>query len=197
MTTRTSSLPHLSLIGHFAEKSDFRAAVRVAGVLFIVCCTAAAAQVSFPLPFTPVPFTIQPLVVLLGGAALGWRLGATAQIAYLLAGAAGLPIFAASPELPQGILRLAGPTGGYLLSYPLAAAITGALAERGMDRQWTAHLMSMLTGLLVVYAGGVVRLALGPPAPLGFPGALAAGGVAIFRIWSTNTLAILACRSGA
>ena len=115
------------------------------------------------------------MVVLLGGAALGWRLGATAQMLYLMAGAAGLPVFAASPELPQGVLRLLGPTGGYLLSYPLAAAVAGALAERGLDRRWASHALSMAAGLLVIYAGGTARLAFGPPAPLGLPTALAVG----------------------
>ena len=76
--------------------------------------TAAAAQVSIPLPFTPVPFTLQPMVVLVGGAALGSRLGMASQVLYLLAGIAGLPVFAASPVLPQGLGRLLGPTGGYL-----------------------------------------------------------------------------------
>src|SRR2546422_731779 len=85
--------------------------LRVAAVLFIPALPAAAAQVSFPLPFTPVPFTLQPMVVLLGGAALGARLGFASQAFYLLAGIAGLPVFAASPMLPQGIARLLGPTG--------------------------------------------------------------------------------------
>ena len=63
-----------------------------------------------PLPFTPVPFTFQPMVVLIGGAALGARLGMVSQVLYLLIGLAGLPVFAASPLLPQGAARLLGPT---------------------------------------------------------------------------------------
>ena len=84
--------------------------------LFVTALTAAAAQISVPLPFTPVPFTLQPMVVLLGGAALGPRLGHASQVLYLAAGLAGLPVFAASPLLPQGAARLLGPTGGYLLA---------------------------------------------------------------------------------
>ena len=105
-------------------------AIRVASVLLLAAMTAAAAQVSVPLPFTPVPFTLQPMVVLLGGAVLGARLGMAAQVVYLLAGIAGLPVFAASAVLPQGALRLLGPTGGYLMSYPFAAFLTGLLAEK-------------------------------------------------------------------
>ena len=99
MTTR-SALVHMSLVGHVARRSELDIPVKAGAVLFIAALTAAASQVSFPLPFTPVPLTVQPMVVLLGGAALGWRLGATAQALYLMAGAAGLPVFAASPELP-------------------------------------------------------------------------------------------------
>src|SRR5687768_7783065 len=109
--------------------------VQVLSVGFVAVLTAAASQLSFPLPFTPVPFTIQPMVVLIGAAALGARLGALSQILYLMLGVAGLPVFAFSPELPQGFARLLGPTGGYLMAFPLAAFATGWLAERGFDRR--------------------------------------------------------------
>src|SRR5437764_9003575 len=107
---------------------SFEVAERIAAVLFITVLTAIAAQVSVPLPFTPVPFTLQPMIVLLGGAALGARLGATSQFAYLALGIAGLPVFAASATLPPGAARLLGPTGGYLISYPIAAFVVGKLA---------------------------------------------------------------------
>lgn len=134
-------------------------AVRVASVALFAALTAAAAQVSIPLPFTPVPFTLQPMVVLLGGAVLGSRLGMSAQVLYLLAGIAGLPVFAASPVLPQGVLRLLGPTGGYLMSYPFAAFLTGWLAERGFDRRYVTSVIAMACGLGVIFAAGVVWLA--------------------------------------
>ena len=72
-------------------------------MLFVAVLTAAAAQISVPLPFTQVPFTFQPMVVLLGGLALGPRLGLASQVLYLLAGVAGLPVFAASATLPPGL----------------------------------------------------------------------------------------------
>lgn len=133
---------------------------RVASVVLLAGMTAAAAQISVPLPFTQVPFTFQPMVVLLGGLALGARLGASAQVLYLMAGIAGLPVFAASATLPQGILRLMGPTGGYLLSYPVAAFLVGRLAERGLDRKYLTSVLAMLAGLAVIYAAGASMLAL-------------------------------------
>ena len=141
--------------------------LRAAAVVFVAVLTAAAAQVSVPLPFTPVPFTLQPMVVLLGGAALGPRLGALSQLLYLGAGAAGLPVFAASAALPQGVGRLMGPTGGYLLSYPLAALVTGVLAERGFDRRYLTSVLAMLAGLAVVFTCGVAWLAAFTPAAEG------------------------------
>jgi biotin transport system substrate-specific component len=133
--------------------------IKVASVLFLTALTAAAAQVSFPLPFTQVPFTLQPMVVLIGGLALGSRLGATSQALYLLAGIAGLPVFAASATLPPGALRLLGPTGGYLMAYPLAAFLVGSLAERGFDRRYLTSVVAMLAGLVVIYAAGTIWLA--------------------------------------
>ena len=111
--------------------------------------TAAAAQISVPLPFTPVPFTLQPMIVLLGGAVLGPRLGWPARSLYLAAGLAGLPVFAFSPELPQGAARLIGPTGGYLMAYPLAAFVTGAWPTRGFDRRYLTSVLAMTAGLAV------------------------------------------------
>jgi len=151
-------------------------AIRVASVVLLTALTAAAAQVSIPLPFTPVPFTLQPMVVLLGGAALGSRLGMSAQLLYLAAGIAGLPVFAASPVLPQGPLRLLGPTGGFLWSYPVAAFVAGSLAERGFDRRYITSVLAMVCGLAVIFAFGVTWLALfARPAGVGFDAALRAG----------------------
>jgi biotin transport system substrate-specific component len=145
-----------------AGATDDRAlgvAIRAAAVLFVTVLTAAASQMSVPLPFTPVPFTFQPVVVLLGGALLGPRLGACSQLLYLAAGVAGLPVFAASLTLPQGAARLLGPTGGYLMAYPAAAFLTGWLASRGFDRRYTTAVIAMLAGLAVVFTGGVLWLA--------------------------------------
>jgi len=134
--------------------------IRIASLLFITVLTAAAAQISVPLPFTAVPLTLQPMVVLLGGLALGSRLGSASQILYLAAGIVGLPVFAASAVLPPGPLRLLGPTGGYLMAYPLAAFLTGYLAERGFDRRYLTSVVAMLAGLLVIYTAGGTWLGL-------------------------------------
>jgi biotin transport system substrate-specific component len=134
-------------------------AIKVAAVVFATALTAVAAQISVPLPFTPVPFTLTPMVVLLGGAVLGARLGMASQVLYLALGIAGFPVFAASAVLPQGALRLLGPTGGYLMSYPLAAFVAGALAERGFDRRYVTSVIAMAAGLAVVFTCGVLWLA--------------------------------------
>jgi biotin transport system substrate-specific component len=133
-------------------------AMQCAAVLFMSTLTAAAAQVSFSIPLTPIPFTMQPMVVLMAGMALGPRLGMASQILYLIAGVAGLPGFAASPTQPPGAARLLGPTGGYLLAYPVAACLTGWLAARGFDRRYWTSAFAMLAGLAVVYAVGVLWL---------------------------------------
>jgi biotin transport system substrate-specific component len=87
---------------------------------------------------------------------------------------AGLPVFAASPTLPQGLARLAGPTGGYLMSYPFAAFVAGALAERGFDRRYLTSVLAMFSGLIVIFAFGVAWMAWGVT-PLGLDRALSAG----------------------
>jgi biotin transport system substrate-specific component len=161
-----SSRPLVSHASTILDQISMRAAsanlwtgVQVLSVLFVVVLTAAAAQLSFPLPFTPVPFTIQPMIVLVGAAALGARLGALSQIIYLTLGLAGLPVFAFSPELPQGFARLLGPTGGYLMAYPIAAFATGLLAERGFDRRYLTSILAMAVGLSIIFAGGVAWIA--------------------------------------
>ena len=165
-----------TLLTSVAAGAEMRTGIRVASVLLFTALTAAAAQVSVPLPFTPVPFTLQPMIVLLGGAVLGARLGMSAQVLYLLAGIAGLPVFAASAVLPQGALRLLGPTGGFLWSYPLAAFVAGALAERGFDRRYLTSVIAMACGLAVVFACGVTWLALfARPAAIGLDAALRTG----------------------
>ena len=166
----------MTFLAVYADRTDMRTAIRAASVVLLAALTAAAAQISIALPFTPVPFTLQPMVVLLGGAALGSRLGMSAQVLYLAAGIAGLPVFAASPLLPQGMLRLIGPTGGYLMSYPFAAFAAGWLAERGFDRRYVTSVIAMACGLAVVFACGVTWLAFfARPAGAGFGAALRTG----------------------
>jgi biotin transport system substrate-specific component len=163
MTSRTEQVGTGTLLTALGAGSDLPAFSRATAVVFVTVLTIVAAQVSIPLPFTPVPFTLQPMVVLLGAAALGSRLGASAQVLYLVAGLAGLPVFAASPVLPQGVARLLGPTGGYLMSYPLAAFLTGYMAERGLDRRYLTSVSAMAAGLAVIFTCGVLWLAFGMP----------------------------------
>jgi len=165
-------MPAFTFIDALATRREAPlSALRAAAVLFVAALTAAAAQISIPLPFTAVPFTFQPMVVLLGGLVLGARLGLATQAVYLAAGIAGLPVFAASATLPPGPLRLLGPTGGYLVAYPIAALLVGYLAERGFDRRYLTSIVAMMAGLVVVYAFGAIWLSVS----LGFAGALAAG----------------------
>jgi biotin transport system substrate-specific component len=165
-----------TVLGVVSARAATSRAIRVAAVALMALLTAMAAQVTVPLPFTPVPLTLQPMVVLLGGAALGSRLGMWSQVLYLSAGIAGMPVFAPSAVLPPGVFRLLGPTGGYLLSYPLAAFLTGWLAERGFDRRYGTSVVAMSAGLAIIFACGVTWLALfARPAPLGFEAALPAG----------------------
>lgn len=130
----------------------------ILGAVFV----AAAAQVSVPLPGTPVPMTLQPLAVLLVGGLLGARLGAASMVLYLVLGVAGLPVF--TPTVPLvGIARLLGPTGGYLLAYPVAAFATGALVTPGHGPGvhhpgWARVAVGVLVGLVLIHVGGLAQL---------------------------------------
>lgn len=124
---------------------------------------ALTAQISIPLPFTPVPITGQTLGVLLIGALLGPRLGALAMAAYLGWGLLGLPVFALgrnawTPTSMAGLPVIIGPTAGYLFSFPIAAAIVGWLANRGWDRRVRTAIPAMLIGNLVILVMGFLWL---------------------------------------
>jgi biotin transport system substrate-specific component len=116
---------------------------------------ALAAQIAIPVPWSPVPLTGQTFAVLLCGAALGARRAFLAQALYLAEGAMGLPVFAGGSA---GLAIFAGPTGGYLAAFPLAAALVGALAERGWDRRVVTMLAAMLLGSAVIFAFGLIQL---------------------------------------
>jgi biotin transport system substrate-specific component len=163
-------------------------AVRVAAVGLAVALTATAAQFTVVLPFTAVPFTLTPLVVILSGAVLGSRLGAAAQMAYLAAGIAGLQVFAPSLVLPPGAGRLLGPTGGYLLAYPMAAFVAGYLAERGFDRSFLRASVALLAGLGMIYLGGFAWMTRFAPSV----GAAFAQGIAPFIVADLVKVAIAA-----
>lgn len=164
-----------SLVAFITRQSGHAVALRAAAILFVTVLTAASAQISVPLPFTPVPFTLQPMVVVLGAAALGARPGLLSQLLYLAVGIAGLPVFAWSPVLPQGAARLLGPTGGYLMAYPFAAFVVGYLAERGFDRRYATSVLAMAAGMAVLFSGGVAWLGLLNSQAQGLTTALRAG----------------------
>ena len=125
-----------------------QAALMVCASLFIAIC----ARVSFPLPFTPVPLTMQNFGVLLVGLALGSRRGFLALALYLLEGAAGMPVF--NPLGPGGMAQLIGPTGGFLMAYPFVAFLSGWIAERG-EASFLRDAFAGLAGELLLFAGGL------------------------------------------
>ena len=127
---------------------------RALAVVLGVALVAIAAQIAIPLPGTPVPVTLQPLAVLLVGGLLGPRLGAGSLLLYLGLGAAGLPVF--TPFGAPGVGRLFGPTGGYLLAYPIAAYAVGRLAADG--RRWARVALAALVGLALIHLGGLAQL---------------------------------------
>ena len=117
--------------------------------------TALAARLAVPVPWSPVPITGQTFAVLLSGAVLGARRGFLAQALYVAEGALGLPVFAGGGA---GLATFAGPTAGYLIAFPLAAAVTGTLAQRGWDRHFSTMIVAMLIGSVPVFALGLMQL---------------------------------------
>lgn len=122
------------------------------GVALFAGLTALGAFVRVPLPFTPVPVTLQVFVVLLSAVALG-RTAALSQSLYLALGAAGLPLFTGAAG---GFTHLLGPTGGYLLGFVAAAWVTGSIARRCRGTAGTA--LALLAGVAVIHAAGAVQL---------------------------------------
>lgn len=124
------------------------------GVAGFSIALAAASQVAIPLPGTPVPFTLQPMLVVLAGLMLGPALGAASMLLYLLLGAVGLPVF--TPMGAPGIARLLGPTGGYLIAYPFAAYAAGAVAR--LAPSLAGRCAGAMAGMLLLFLGGVAQL---------------------------------------
>jgi biotin transport system substrate-specific component len=131
-----------------------QAAIVIGASLFVALC----AQVTVPLPFTPVPLTLQNFGVLAAGLLLGSRRGFAALALYLMEGALGLPVFIPSLHLGFGIARILGPTGGFLMAYPLVAFVAGWIYERTSRRVgWAA--LSAVVAEFVLFAAGLSWLA--------------------------------------
>ena len=128
--------------------------VALVGVAGFAAALAAASQIAIPVPGTPVPITFQPLLVVLAGMMLGPRLGALSMGLYLAAGAAGLPVF--SPFGAPGVLRLLGPTGGFLFAFPVAAFVAGVISQRhaSLAGRWLAA----CAGIALLVVGGLTQL---------------------------------------
>jgi biotin transport system substrate-specific component len=128
----------------------------VIGVVGFALAVAAASQIAIPLPWTPVPITLQPMLVILAGMWLGPAAGVASMLLYLAAGAAGLPVF--TPIGAPGIARFFGPTGGYLIAYPAAAWVAGVLNRRATSlmTRWLAA----TAGIVVIFFGGLAQLTL-------------------------------------
>jgi biotin transport system substrate-specific component len=150
MTTHVSQTALLDAFLHRVSPVQ-NALLVFGGSLLVALC----AQVSLPLPFSPVPVTGQTFAVLLLGAALGPSRAAAALVLYLMEGAAGLPVFA--PGGLPGAARFAGPTGGYLLAFPLAAFLLGWLVLRFPRRWWSE---SLQLGFLPFVPGSFFKAAL-------------------------------------
>jgi biotin transport system substrate-specific component len=124
------------------------------GSFFVAACAHAA----LPLYFTPVPLTLQPFAVLLLGLLLSPRLAAATLLAYLGEGAIGLPVFSPGPASAPGLAHLFGPTGGYLLAYPVAALLISFLF-RSSHRRFFAAVAAAAAGDLIILSGGALWLA--------------------------------------
>jgi biotin transport system substrate-specific component len=148
--------PLAEMLWPHREGGSFRV---LRGAILIALGTALltlSAKVNLPLPY--VPMTLQTLVVLMIGAAYGWRLGSATVIAYLAEGALGLPVFAGPVG---GLAPLVGPTAGYLYGFVLAALATGWLSERGWDRSVPLLFVAMGLGHILILGAGFTWLAFG------------------------------------
>jgi biotin transport system substrate-specific component len=151
--------PHFPLAAMlWPDRADGRSGVLRTAMLIALgtALLALSAKINLPLPY--VPMTLQTLVVLVIGAAYGWRLGGATVIVYLAEGAIGLPVFAGPVG---GLAPLLGPTAGYLVGFVAAAFITGWLSERGWDRSVPLLFVAMGLGHIVILGCGFAWLAFG------------------------------------
>ena len=166
--------PYSSLVDYIIPVPKSHTVNLLRNILLVVSFSifiALSARVAIPIPFiTPVPITLQTLIVLLTGAALGSRRGGLAVLLYIAEGAGGIPVFAGGVG---GFIRLFGITGGFLWAFPIAAFVTGWLCEKRLDRSFKTSVLAMLPGTLIIYALGVSWMAF--ELHLSLPVALAQG----------------------
>ena len=136
-----------------AIEASRQVALIAGATLFVAVC----AHIAIPLPFTPVPLTVQNFAVLLVGLLLGSRRGFAALALYLAEGAAGLPVFSPSALGLTGIAQILGPTGGFLLMYPFVAYLAGFIQERGAKSFTRATIAGLMADILL-FAGGLIGL---------------------------------------
>ena len=151
---------HPTLAGAvWPEASSARLRFGRATLLALLGSAVMALSAKLSVPFYPVPLTLESLAVVLIGAAFGARLAGAALVLYLVEGALGLPVFAGTPAHGLGLAYMAGPTGGYLLGFVLAALVVGFFAERGADRSVPRLLGAMALGHAILFATGYAWLA--------------------------------------
>lgn len=126
-------------------------------VAMFAALTAVLSQVSIPVPFSPVPISLQTFAVALTGAILGSRKGAIALIVYAFMGAVGLPVFA---QARAGLPILVGPTGGFIFGFIPAAYLIGRIIEKGKEQTYLRTVIAMVSGLVVIYIVGLLQLKL-------------------------------------
>jgi len=150
----TTALPQQTLIGALWPEGSLAKPLRLAilALAGTALLTLSAKMQVWP---GPVPITMQSFVILTIGMTYGWRLGGATLLLYLAEGAIGLPVFSKG----GGIAYFAGPTGGYLVGFVLAAIVTGGLAERGWDRRPATTALAMLAGNIAIYVPGLIWLA--------------------------------------
>ncbi len=143
MITNSKTIQHSKFINTISKSELF-------WIFSFSILTAISAQVSIPIK--PVPFTLQSMMVLLAGAFLGAKNGAYSQIIYILMGIIGLPVFAQTSDGSMGIARLLGPTGGYLIAFPIAAYLVGYLTEK--SQKYLSVILSMFAAeMIIIYVG--------------------------------------------
>lgn len=161
--------------------------LKLAATVLGVCIIAASAHIA--IPFWPVPMTMQSGTILLLSAVYGSGLAEATLASYIIAGAIGLPVFASG----AGLAYIAGPTGGYLLGFFLAASLMGFAASRGLMRGWTGTILAFLAGTAVIYGFGLIWLT----QLVGWDKALAGGLVPFLPAEATKiAMAILLYRAG-